>query len=202
MSDTTAGCVRQLARSRARAGAPPARRLHGPGVHLAAPHGSSGGSTGWAGSTRTRTSAGRSTCAVSGVLGGLGAVPVRVPAAAGPPVAGRWACRPSRRPLAWNTAASFVTNTNWQAYSGESTMGHLVQMAGLAVQNFVSAAVGIVVAIALVRGFVRRRTDRVGNFWVDLIRACAADPAPDRRRRGGRADRRRRRTEPALPRTP
>jgi potassium-transporting ATPase potassium-binding subunit len=71
---------------------------------------------------------------------------------------------------AWNTAVSFVTNTNWQSYSGESTMGHLVQMAGLAVQNFVSAAVGIAVAIALVRGFARRKTDRLGNFWVDLVR--------------------------------
>lgn len=72
--------------------------------------------------------------------------------------------------LAFNTAASFVTNTNWQAYSGESTMGHLVQMAGLAVQNFVSAAVGICVAVALIRGFVRSQTDRLGNFWVDLVR--------------------------------
>jgi len=71
---------------------------------------------------------------------------------------------------AFNTAASFVTNTNWQSYSGESTMGHLVQMAGLAVQNFASAAVGMAVAIALVRGFTRSRTDRVGNFWVDLVR--------------------------------
>jgi K+-transporting ATPase ATPase A chain len=72
--------------------------------------------------------------------------------------------------LAWNTSISFATNTNWQAYSGESTMGHLVQMAGLAVQNFASAAVGIAVAIALVRGFARRKTDRLGNFWVDLTR--------------------------------
>ncbi len=72
--------------------------------------------------------------------------------------------------LAWNTAISFVTNTNWQAYSGESTQGHLVQMAGLAVQNFVSAAVGMAVAIALVRGFARRRTGELGNFWVDLVR--------------------------------
>jgi K+-transporting ATPase ATPase A chain len=72
--------------------------------------------------------------------------------------------------VAWNTAVSFVTNTNWQAYSGESTMGHLVQMAGLAVQNFVSASVGIAVAVALVRGFARSRTDRLGNFWVDLTR--------------------------------
>ena len=74
--------------------------------------------------------------------------------------------------LAWNTAASFVTNTNWQNYSGEATMGHLVQMAGLAVQNFASAAVGMAVAVALVRGFARSRTDRVGNFWVDLTRGC------------------------------
>jgi K+-transporting ATPase ATPase A chain len=72
--------------------------------------------------------------------------------------------------LAWNTAASFVTNTNWQNYSGETTMGYVVQMTGLAVQNFVSAAVGIVVAIALVRGFMRHKTDRLGNFWVDLTR--------------------------------
>ncbi|HUJ07547.1 MAG TPA: potassium-transporting ATPase subunit KdpA [Streptosporangiaceae bacterium] len=73
-------------------------------------------------------------------------------------------------PLAWNTAASFVTNTNWQNYSGETTMGYIVQMSGLAVQNFLSAAVGIVVAIALVRGFVRSRTDKLGNFWVDVTR--------------------------------
>ncbi|WP_242419346.1 potassium-transporting ATPase subunit KdpA, partial [Frankia sp. CpI1-P] len=72
--------------------------------------------------------------------------------------------------LAWNTAISFTTNTNWQAYSGESTMGHLVQMAGLGVQNFVSAAVGIAVVIALVRGFARKNTDQLGNFWVDLVR--------------------------------
>jgi potassium-transporting ATPase potassium-binding subunit len=73
---------------------------------------------------------------------------------------------------AWNTAASFLTNTNWQSYSGETTMGHLVQMAGLAVQNFASAAVGLAVAVALVRGFARSRTDRIGNFWVDLCRGC------------------------------
>ena len=72
---------------------------------------------------------------------------------------------------AWNTAVSFTTNTNWQSYGGESTMGHLVQMCGLAVQNFVSAAVGITVAIALTRGLSRRDTDRIGNFWVDLVRA-------------------------------
>ena len=72
--------------------------------------------------------------------------------------------------LAWNTAVSFVTNTNWQAYSGESTQGHLVQMAGLAVQNFLSAAVGMAVAIAFVRGLARRNTGDLGNFWVDLVR--------------------------------
>jgi K+-transporting ATPase ATPase A chain len=70
----------------------------------------------------------------------------------------------------FNTAASFVTNTNWQSYSGENALGYVVQMAGLAVQNFVSAAVGIAVAMALVRGFVRNRTERLGNFWVDLTR--------------------------------
>jgi len=72
--------------------------------------------------------------------------------------------------VAFNTAISFVTNTNWQSYSGESTMGILVQMGGLAVQNFMSAAVGMAVAVALIRGFVRRETERVGNFWVDLVR--------------------------------
>jgi potassium-transporting ATPase potassium-binding subunit len=71
---------------------------------------------------------------------------------------------------AFNTAVSFVTNTNWQWYSGEATMGHLVQMAGLAVQNFLSAAVGMAVAVAVIRGFARSRTDRLGNFWVDLVR--------------------------------
>ena len=71
---------------------------------------------------------------------------------------------------AFNTAASFASNTNWQSYSGEAAMGHLTQMAGLAVQNFVSAAVGLAVAVALIRGFARSRTDRVGNFWVDLVR--------------------------------
>lgn len=72
--------------------------------------------------------------------------------------------------LAFNTAASFVANTNWQSYSPELTMGYTVQLAGLAVQNFVSAAVGIAVAIALVRGFSRRGSATIGNFWVDLTR--------------------------------
>ena len=71
---------------------------------------------------------------------------------------------------AWNTAASFTTNTNWQNYSGESTMGYVTQMAALAVQNFVSAAVGIAVVVALIRGFSRNKTDRLGNFWVDITR--------------------------------
>ncbi len=72
--------------------------------------------------------------------------------------------------LAFNTAVSFVTNTNWQSYSPELTMGYTVQLAGLAVQNFVSAAVGIAVAVALVRGFARRGSATIGNFWVDLTR--------------------------------
>jgi potassium-transporting ATPase potassium-binding subunit len=72
---------------------------------------------------------------------------------------------------AWNTAASFVTNTNWQNYAGESTMGYLTQMTGLTVQQFMSAAVGLVVAIAMIRGFTRSRTDKLGNFWVDVTRA-------------------------------
>jgi potassium-transporting ATPase potassium-binding subunit len=74
-------------------------------------------------------------------------------------------------PLAFNTAVSFVTNTNWQNYAGETTMSHLTQMMGLAVQNFVSAAVGIAVAVALIRGLVRRRSATIGNFWVDLTRS-------------------------------
>jgi len=72
--------------------------------------------------------------------------------------------------LSFNTAVSFVTNTNWQSYSPEVTLGYTVQIAGLAVQNFVSAAVGIAVAIALVRGFSRRHSGTIGNFWVDLTR--------------------------------
>ncbi|MGW9031465.1 potassium-transporting ATPase subunit KdpA [Streptomyces sp. NPDC055722] len=71
---------------------------------------------------------------------------------------------------AFNTAVSFVSNTNWQSYYGEQAMGHVVQTAGLAVQNFVSAAVGIAVAVALVRGFARSRTGELGNFWADLVR--------------------------------
>jgi K+-transporting ATPase ATPase A chain len=73
--------------------------------------------------------------------------------------------------LAFNTAASFVTNTNWQAYSGESTLSYFVQMAALTVQNFASAAAGIAVAIALVRGFARQERKTIGNFWVDVTRA-------------------------------
>ncbi|MFI0872842.1 potassium-transporting ATPase subunit KdpA [Streptomyces parvus] len=71
---------------------------------------------------------------------------------------------------AFNTAASFVSNTNWQSYSGEQAMGHVVQTGGLAVQNFLSAAVGVAVAVALVRGFARSRTGELGNFWADLVR--------------------------------
>ncbi|MEU8739136.1 potassium-transporting ATPase subunit KdpA [Streptomyces halstedii] len=71
---------------------------------------------------------------------------------------------------AFNTAASFVANTNWQSYYGEQAMGHVVQTGGLAVQNFVSAAVGMAVAVALVRGFTRSRTGELGNFWTDLVR--------------------------------
>ncbi|WP_158888909.1 potassium-transporting ATPase subunit KdpA [Amycolatopsis anabasis] len=72
--------------------------------------------------------------------------------------------------IAFNTAVSFVTNTNWQSYVPEQVLGHTVQMAGLTVQNFLSAGVGMAVAVALIRGFVRSKTDRLGNFWVDLTR--------------------------------
>src|SRR5690242_12372454 len=74
--------------------------------------------------------------------------------------------------VAFNTAASFTTNTNWQAYSGESTMSYFTQMAGLAYHNFVSAAVGIAIAIAFIRGIARRQMQTIGNFWVDMVRGC------------------------------
>src|SRR5215475_8145237 len=74
--------------------------------------------------------------------------------------------------VAFNTAASFTTNTNWQAYGGESTMSYFTQMAGLAYHNFVSAAVGIALAIAFIRGIARRQMQTIGNFWVDMVRSC------------------------------
>ena len=74
--------------------------------------------------------------------------------------------------LAFNTAASFTTNTNWQAYSGETTMSYFTQMAGLAFHNFASAATGIVLAIAFIRGIARRQMNTLGNFWVDFVRCC------------------------------
>src|SRR5581483_3694576 len=73
--------------------------------------------------------------------------------------------------LAFNTAMSFTTNTNWQAYSGENTMSYLSQMLALAYHNFISAAVGFAVLAALIRGFARRNSDTVGNFWADLTRS-------------------------------
>ncbi len=72
--------------------------------------------------------------------------------------------------LAWNTAVSFVSNTSWQSYGGESTLGPLTQAGGIAVQSFLSAAVGLAVAVALIRGFARNKTEDLGNFWVDLVR--------------------------------
>ncbi len=86
--------------------------------------------------------------------------------------------------LAWNTAASFVTNTNWQAYAGESTLGHLVQMTGLAVQNFVSAAVGICVVLALVRGLARGQDRTAGQFLGRPGASLCAGPVADRGGRG------------------
>lgn len=82
---------------------------------------------------------------------------------------GRGAVEPA---MAFNTAVSFVTNTNWQSYVPEKVLGHTVQMVGLTVQNFVSAAVGMAVAIALVRGFAAAGTGRIGNIWVDITRGC------------------------------
>src|SRR5262249_33728367 len=73
--------------------------------------------------------------------------------------------------IAFNTATSFATNTNWQAYGGETTMSHLTQMLALTVQNFVSAATGMAVLVAFLRGFTRRTTEGLGSFWVDLTRS-------------------------------
>src|SRR6266508_3737197 len=72
----------------------------------------------------------------------------------------------------FNTAASFTTNTNWQGYGGETTMSYLTQMAGLAYHNFTSAAVGMGLAIAFIRGIARREMETIGNFWVDMVRCC------------------------------
>ena len=74
--------------------------------------------------------------------------------------------------LAFDTAISFTTNTSWQSYAGESTLGHLALAAGLDVQDFLSVAMGIAAAVALIRGLIRGGTDLVGNFWVDIIRAA------------------------------
>jgi potassium-transporting ATPase potassium-binding subunit len=91
-------------------------------------------------------------------------------------IQGRLPLNPQRLPsldpvLAFNVAVSFVTNTNWQSYSGEMTMSYLSQMAGLTVQNFLSAATGMAVLVALIRGLKRRLADRIGNFWVDAVRS-------------------------------
>ena len=85
--------------------------------------------------------------------------------------------------LSFNTAVSFATNTNWQNYGGESTMSYFTQMIGLTVQNFVSAATGIVLAIALIRAFARASMQTVGNFWVDLTRVLYMSCCRSRSRR-------------------
>ena len=184
MSDTTAGLLQVgLLIAALAAVLPPARRLHGAGLHeRARPPRRAGHLPGDRGRPEGRPAVAGLRPVAARVLGGQRArssTPAAGPAA---PAAEPRASPASRRRQAFNTAASFVTNTNWQSYSGESTMGHLVQMAGLAVQNFVSAAVGMAVAVALIRGFMRSRTDRIGNFWVDLVRGVPAHPAADRRR--------------------
>ncbi len=73
--------------------------------------------------------------------------------------------------LAFNTAVSFATNTNWQSYGGETTLSYFTQMLGLTVQNFVSAATGMAILVALIRGFIQKQTETIGNFWVDLVRS-------------------------------
>ena len=80
--------------------------------------------------------------------------------------------------LAFNTGVSFVTNTKWQSYVPETTMGYLLQMAGLTVHNFVSAAVGVAIALALIRGFARCEAEGIGNFWVDVTRITLYVPLP------------------------
>ncbi|CAB4700662.1 unannotated protein [freshwater metagenome] len=104
---------------------------------------------------------------------------------------------------AWNTAVSFVTNTNWQWYSGEVTIGHLMQMSGLSVQNFLSAAVGMAVAAAFARGLASSRRDgRIGNFWSDLVRGVLRVLLPPRSwRRSSSSRSARSRTSPAPPRS-
>ncbi|MCW2885318.1 MAG: K+-transporting ATPase, KdpA [Streptosporangiaceae bacterium] len=92
-----------------------------------------------------------------------------------------WGHKGMDPPLAFNTAVSFTTNTSWQNSAGESSLGHLGLAAGLGVEAFASAAVSMCVAIALVRGLARRETDRLGNFWVDLVRSCVPRPHGCRR---------------------
>ena len=105
--------------------------------------------------------------------------------------------RTCTRRLAFNTAVSFVTNTNWQSYYRETTMSHLTQTLGLTVQNFVSAAVGMAVMVALIRGLARAGSQTIGNFWVDLVRTTLPDPPAARAPLRGHLPRRRRDPEPA-----
>ncbi len=126
--------------------------------------------------------------------GGPGVQRGRVRHAVRPPASARVAVAEPRGPgppcptdLSFNTAVSFLTNTNWQAYGGETTMSYLTQMVGLAVQNFLSAATGMAVLVALIRGFARRTSQTIGNFWVDLIALDALHPAAAVARPGGGA---------------
>ena len=133
-----------------------------------------GASIGWPASTRRPAWAGGSTPSRSIVFNFLGVLAVY----ALQRLQGVLPLNPAGMPAvgadsSFNTAISFVTNTNWQGYVGESTMSYLTQMLALAVQNFFSAATGIVVVIALVRGFVARSSASIGNFWVDITRVTA-----------------------------
>ena len=104
--------------------------------------------------------------------------------------------------VAFNTAASFVTNTNWQFYGGEATLSYLSQMVGLTVQNFVSAAVGMAVLAAVIRGFARRGTGALGNFWADLVRITLYILLPHRDRRRRCSSARRASSRPSTTRSP
>ena len=183
MSTTAAGVIFIVSLVVALAvGVPAVRRLHVPGRHRRrGTRASSAASTGWSGSTRTPSRPGACTPAACWRSPRCRSCSCTLFQRLQDKL---WLSPGLRRRctdhVAWNTAVSFVTNTNWQAYSGESTMGHLVQMAGLAVQNFVSAAVGIAVAVALVRGFARPQDRPAGQLLGRPDPDHAADPAADR----------------------
>ena len=200
VSTTTAGIIFLVVLvAGAGAGARAPRRLHVPGVHVGEglPR-RAGDLPADRGRPALGADLGRIRAKRVGVLVDQHPVPVRLPARAGQvAVASAQSGHPDDACAGVEHRGQLHHQHQLAGLLGESTDGHLVQMAGLAVQNFVSAAVGIAVAIALVRGFARKRTGDLGNFWVDLVRARCCDPAADFGRRRDRADRRR--GDPELP---